>query len=216
MLFLSLRTSAVVSLIMTTALYLHPGTAVAQGKTQKISKKLVENAENMVKEIEKSKKQVDKTIGKYNSIFGKNKVKDRQKAYKDLNKEIKKSEDRVKEARKRGENMQKEADKFFSEWSKGLTKIKDNDLRGLSHANMTESRDRYGQVIESGLKAGGLYDSFLTDLKNQCSYLELDMSDPAMAKLKPNQAETKAKAKALFQSVDELTKVTKGYISSMK
>jgi len=215
-LFLSLRRSAVVFLFTATVAYLHPGLVLAQGKTQKISKKLIGNAEKMVKEIEKSKKQVNKTVGKYNSIFSKNKVKDRQKAYKDLNKEIKKSEDRVKEAQKLGENMQKEADKFFSEWSKGLTKIKDNELRGLSHTNMTESRDRYGEIIEAGLKAGGLYDSFLTDLKNQCAYLELDMSDPAMAKLKPSQDETKGKAKALFQSVDELTKVTKGYVSSMK
>ena len=201
---------------MATLLSLHPATVVAQGKTQKISKNLVQRAEDMVKEVEKTRKQANKIVGKYDSIFSKNKVKDRQKEYKNLNKEIKKTEDGVKEVRKRAENMQKEADKFFSEWSKGLTKIKDNELRGLSHTNMTESRDRYGQVIESGLRAGSLYESFLTDLKNQVSYLDLDMSDPAMAKLKPSQDETKAKAKALFQSVDELTKVTKGYIATMK
>lgn len=216
MLFVSLRTSAVTSLILAIAICLFPGTVAAQGKTQKISKNLVKRAEEMVKEIEKSKKQVNKTVGKYDSIFGKNKVKDRQKEYKNLSKELKKSEDRVKEVRKRAANMQKEADKYFSEWSKGLNKIQDQQLRGLSHENMIENRDRYGQVIESGLSAGGLYESFVTDLKNQCSYLELDMSDPAMAKLKPNRDETKAKAKSLFQSVDEVTKAAKGYISSMK
>jgi hypothetical protein len=112
--------------------------------------------------------------------------------------------------------MQKEADKFFSEWSKGLTNIKDQELRGLSHENMIESRDRYGLVIESGLRAGSLYESFVTDLKNQISYLELDMSDTAMDKLKPSRSETKIKAKSMFQSVDQLLKTTKGYINSMK
>jgi hypothetical protein len=204
------------SLILMTAVFIHPVTVHAQGKTQKISKDLVKRAEDMVKELDKTRKQADKTVGKYDSIFGKKSVKDRQKAYKDLNNEIKKTESAVKEVRKRGENMQKEADKFFSEWSKGLTKIQDTQLRGLSHDNMIENRDRYGEVIESGLKASGIYDSFLTDLKNHCAYLELDMSDTAMDKLKPNRDEAKAKAKTMFQSVDQLTKNTKNYISSMK
>jgi predicted nucleic acid-binding Zn-ribbon protein len=210
------KTAAVLSIFMATALCLHPAPVVAQGKTQKISKNLVKRAEDMVKEVEKTKKQADKVVSKYDSIFSKSKVKDRQKEYKNLNNEIKKTEDRVKDVRKRAENMQKEADKFFSEWSKGLTKIKDQELRGLSHENMIETRDRYGQVIESGLRAGGLYDSFLTDLKNQISYLELDMSDTAMEKLKPSRSETKSKAKSMFQSVDQLIKTTKGYIASMK
>ena len=201
---------------MATVVCLHPATVVAQGKTQKISKNLVKRAEDMVKQVEKTRKQANKIVNKYDSIFSKNKVKDRQKEYKNLNKEIKKTEDGVKDVRKHAENMQKEADKFFSEWSKGLTNIKDQELRGLSHDNMIESRDRYGLVIESGLRAGGLYESFVTDLKNQISYLELDMSDTAMEKLKPSQSETKIKAKSLFQSVDQLTKTTKGYISSMK
>jgi hypothetical protein len=201
---------------MYTALYLPPNSAFAQGKTQKISKNLVKRAEDMVKELEKTKKQADKVVRKYDSIFSKNKVKDRQKECKNLNKEIKRTEDRVKDVRKRAENMQKEADKYFSEWSKGLTQIKDQELRGFSHENMIENRDRYGQVIESALRAGGLYDSFLTDLKNQISYLELDMSDTAMEKLEPSRSETKIKAKSLFQSVDQLMKTTKGYIQSMK
>lgn len=81
---------------------------------------------------------------------------------------------------------------------------------------MTENRDRYGQVIEAGRKAGGLYGSFVTDLKNQLSYFQLDMSDAAMAKLTKNRDETMGKAKTLFQSADELTRTTKGYIASMK
>ena len=210
------RTAAVLTLLTAIVLYLHPAPVVAQGKTQKISKDLVKRAEDMVKQVEKTRKQANKIVGKYDSIFSKNKVKDRQKEYKNLNKEIKKTEDGVKEVRNRAANMQKEADKFFSEWSKGLTNIKDQELRGLSHANMIESRDRYGQVIESGLRAGSLYESFLTDLKNQISYLDLDMSDTAMDKLKPSQSETKIKAKSMFQSVDQLIKTTKGYISSMK
>ncbi|HXV63913.1 MAG TPA: DUF2959 family protein [Vicinamibacteria bacterium] len=210
------QTAWAIFLTLSMIVFVHPATVLAQANTQKISKNLVGRAEDMVKEIERARKQTDKTAKKYDQMFSQNSVKARQKAYKDLNKEIKKTEDRVKEVRKRAENMQKEADKFFSEWSKGLTKIQDTELRGYSYSNMTDSRDRYGQVIEAGLKAGGLYGSFVTDLKNQVSYFALDMSDAAMAKLTKNREDTQQKAKAMFQSADELTRTTKGYIASMK
>jgi hypothetical protein len=81
---------------------------------------------------------------------------------------------------------------------------------------MTEGRERYGRVIEAGLKAGSLYSTFVADLKNQCSYLELDMSETAMSRLAPNRAQATERAAALYESVDELTKTTNGYIASMK
>lgn len=212
----TIRAFSAVVLILMAAVFLHPVPVLAQGKTQKISKNLIKRAEDMTKDLEKARKQADKTAKKYDEMFTKKNVKSRQKTYKDLNKEIKKTEDRVKDVRKRAENMQKEADKFFNEWSKGLTKIKDSELRGYSHENMVENRDRYTAVIEAGLKASGLYDGFATDLKNQCSYFELDMSDTAMEKLTKNREDTKQKAKQLFQSTDELSRSTKQYVESMK
>lgn len=210
------KTFSIVVLTLSIFAFAHPQSVFAQGKTQKISKDLVKSAEEMVKDLEKARKQADNTTKKYDQMFAKNNVKARQNAYKDLEKEIKKIEDRAKDVRKRAENMQKEADKFFSEWSKGLTKIKDTELRGYSNENMIDSRDRYARVIEAGLKAGGLYSSYVTDLTNQCSYFRLDMSDAAMAKLTTNRSDTQKKAKELFGAVDELTRTTNTYISSMK
>jgi len=210
------RPSTVVLLALTVCLTGQPAPAEGQGRTQKVSAKLVERAEDMVKDVGKTRAQVVKAVGKYDGIFRASKVKDRRKAYKSLLNEVKKTEEMVKDVRKGAESMQKEADKFFNEWSKGLAKVTDNELRLLGHKNMTEGRERYGKVVESGLKAGSLYGTFLTDLKNQCSYLEVDMSDTAIARLAPNRAQTSDRAKALYQSVDELTQATRGYIASMK
>jgi hypothetical protein len=206
----------VLALILASALCLHPAVVTAQGRTQKISKKLVERAEDMVKDVGKTRAQVVKSVGKYNAVFQGSKLKDRQKAYTSLLNEIKKTEEMVKQVRKDADTMQKEADKFFNEWNKGLTKVTDNELRLLGFKNMTEGRERYGKVVESGLKAGSLYGAFVTDLKNQCSYLELDMSDAAMTRLGPNREQTSTRAATLYQSVDELTSATRGYIASMK
>lgn len=208
--------SGLMALSLAAAIWIQASPSHAQGKTQKISKNLVKRAEETVKEIDKTQKQLDKTIKKYNEIFAKKQAKDWQKSFKQLNEELKNTENRVKEVRKKSEDMQKEADKFFNEWSKGLNKIEDQQLRGLSMTNLNESRSQYGEIIESGLKAGTLYESFLTDLKNQSSYFALDMSDAAMGNLQPNKDETNTKAKALFGSISELTRVTNDYVASMK
>ena len=185
-------------------------------KTQKISKNLIKRAEKSVEEIKKTEKQLEKTVKQYNKLLGKNKVKDRQKEYKKLNDEVKKTEKRVGELRKRNEDVQKEANKFFTEWSKGLSNINDPQLQTAAQENLDRTRARFNEITEAGSNAGDVYNKFLTDLKNQISYLALDMSDDAMSKLKTNQQTTNADAKALFQSIDELTDATQNYINSLK
>jgi hypothetical protein len=213
---LSLRATVPVALILAIALLLQPASASAQGRTQRISKKLLEKAEDMIKDIDEAKDQVNKAMQKYNQIFSRNKVKDRQKAFRDLNKELNKTEDRAEDVRKRSEDMQKEADKFFAEWSRGLTNIRDDELRALSHTTMTENRDRYGEIIESGVRASNLYNSFVTDMENQTAYLALDVSDAAIDRLRATQEATQEKVSELFATVDEMTRATKDYIDSMK
>ena len=190
--------------------------ALGAQKAQKISKNLVKRAEKTVEEIRKTEKQLEKTVKKYNDLLGKNKVKDRQKEYKKLNDELKKTEKHVGDLRKRNGEMQKEANKFFTEWSKGLVKIQDPPLRAAAQENLDQTRSRYGEITSAGNKAGEHYSKFLTDLKNQISYLSLDMSDDAMSKLKSAQQTTNADAKALFKSIDGLADATKSYIKSLK
>jgi predicted RNase H-like nuclease (RuvC/YqgF family) len=190
--------------------------ALGAQKAQKISKNLVKRAEKTVEEIKKTEKQLEKTVKKYNDLFKKNKVKDRQKEYKKLNDELKKTEKRVAELRKRNDELGKEANKFFGEWSKGLAKITDPQLQAAAKDNLDKTRSRFGEITTSASKAGEHYNKFLTDLKNQISYLALDMSDDAMSKLKTNQQTTNADAKALFKSIDDMTDATTDYIKSLK
>jgi predicted RNase H-like nuclease (RuvC/YqgF family) len=201
---------------MSGAVSLAPTGLWAQGKTQRLSKNLIKRAEKTVEEIKKTEKQLEKTVDKYNDLLKKNNVEDRQKEYKKLNDELKKTEKRVAELRKRNDEMQKDANKFFTEWSKGLVKIEDPQLRAAAQQNLDGTRARYGEIIAAGGKAGEHYDKFLSDLKGQFSYLELDMSDAAMSKLKTNAQTTNADAKALFKSIDDLTDATKDYIKSLK
>ena len=132
-----------------------------------------------------------------------------------LNGELKKAEKHVGDLTKSNAEMQKDANKFFTEWSKGLGKIEDPQLRTAAQENLDKTRSRYGEITTAHSKFGEHYNKFLTDLKNQISYLNLDMSDDAMSRLKTNQQTTNADAKALFKSIDDLANATKDYIKSL-
>ena len=71
------------------------------------------------------------------------------------------------------------------------------------------TRSKKFLVFPSGLMA-------LSLAAAMSSYFALDMSDAAMGNLQPNKDETNTKAKALFGSISELTRVTNDYVASMK
>lgn len=194
--------------------FVSPPRALCAQKTQKNSKNLIKRAEKSVEEIEKTEKQLEKTVKKYNDLLKKNKVKDRQKEYKKLNDELKKTDKRVGELRKRNDEVQKEANKFFTEWSKGLSKINDPQLQTAAQENLDRTQSRFGEITAAGSKAGDAYNKFLTDLKTQISYLALDMSDDAMAKLKAAQQTTNDDAKALRRAEATLTYPAEAPLSS--
>jgi len=190
--------------------------ATAQGKTQKISKNLVNKAKDTAKEIEKVTKQVDKTMDQQRKLLGKKKVKDRQKEYKKLKNELKKMEEAVAKVRKKAAEMEKEADKFFTEWNKGLARIEDEELRALSQDRFNSSRSQYAQIIGTGRLAATHYEDFVDNLRNELSYLELDMSDEAIVQLGPKTQETAMQARELKNSVDSLTGKIEGYIAALQ
>jgi len=190
--------------------------ATAQGKTQKISKNLVNKAKDTAKEIEKVTKQVDKTMDQQRKLLGKKKVKDRQKEYKKLKNELKKMEEAVAKVRKKAAEMEKEADKFFTEWNKGLARIEDEELRALSQDRFNSSRSQYAQIIGTGRLAATHYEDFVENLRNELSYLELDMSDEAIVQLGPKTQETAMQARELKNSVDSLTGKIEGYIAALQ
>lgn len=188
----------------------------AQGKTQKISKNLVNKAKDTVKEVEKVSKQLDKTMEQQKKLLGKEKLDDRRKEHRKLTEEVKKTEEAVAKVRKKAEEMEKEADKFFTKWNEGLAEIEDTELRALSKGRFDSTRSQYAQIIGAGNLAATHYDEFLTGLKNELAYLDLDLSDEAIAQLRPKTRETEQRATELDRSIDELTRKIDDYMASMR
>jgi chromosome segregation ATPase len=198
------------------ALLVGAGPLGAQGKVQKVSKKLVERAEDTLKSIGEAEKQLKKVTERYGKLVGGKNVKTRRNEHGKVRNELKKLEDRAKNVRERSRDMESEAAKFFKEWAKGLDGIKDAELRALSRQSMTESQQAYGQVVAAGRSAADQYDAFVTTLGNQLKYLELDLSDTAIEKLKSSNQDLRGQAKQLESSVSGLKAEIRSYVAAMK
>jgi uncharacterized protein YhaN len=198
------------------ALLVGTGPLAAQGKVQKVSKKLVERAEDTLKSIGEAEKQLDKTTDRYGDLIGGKNVKARRKQHGKVRNELKKLEDRAKNVRERSRDMENEASKFFKEWNKGLDGIKDPELRALSRQSMTESQEEYGQIIKAGRSVADQYDAYGAMLANQLKYLELDLSDNAIDKLKSTNQDLRGEAKELRARVNGFKSEIKRYIAALK
>jgi chromosome segregation ATPase len=143
-------------------------------------------------------------------------VKDRRNEYGKVRDELKKLESRAQDVRKRSRSMEDEASKFFKEWAQGLDGIKDPELKTLGRQSMAESQQAYGQVVAAGRSVADQYDAFVTTLGNQLKYLEVDLSDRSIEKLKSSDRDLRGQAKELQSRVGGLKAEIKRYVAAMK
>jgi len=198
------------------ALLLGAGPLAAQGKVQKVSKKLVERAEDTQKSIAEAEKQLQKVVERYGKLVGGKNVKTRRNEHGKVRDEMKKLESRARTVRERSRDMESEASKFFKEWDKGLDGIKDPELKALSRQSMAESQQAYGQIVAAGRSVADQYDAFVTTLGNQLKYLEVDLSDKAIEKLKTSNQDLRGQAKELQSRVAGLKAEIQRYVAAMK
>jgi hypothetical protein len=197
-------------------LLLGAGPAAAQGKVQKVSRKLVERAEDTLRSIGEAEKQLKKVTERYGKLVGENNVKARRNEHGKVREELKELEKRAKNVHEKSREMENEASKFFKEWTKGLNGIKDPELQALSRQSLGESQQGYGQVVAAGRSAADQYDGFVATLGNQLKYLELDLSDTAIDKLKSSNQDLRGQANELQASVGGLKGEISRYVAAMK
>jgi chromosome segregation ATPase len=210
------RTGSIVTALALVVGLAGAGSVAAQGKVQKVSKKLVDKAEDTLKKIKEAEKQLDKTTERYGKLIDGKSVKARRKEFARVRDEMQKLEKRTKDVRDQARDMEKEASKFFREWDKGLDGIKDAELKALSRQSMTESQEQYGQIIKAGRNTADQYDAYVAMLANQLKYLELDMSDKAIEKLKSTNQDLRGEGKELRSRVDGFKAEINRYIAALK
>jgi hypothetical protein len=177
--------------------------------------KFLKTVEGTVKAIGESRAQLQKTVATYNSITEMTAT-DLKGAYKDLNKDVEGSEKKVVESRPKVDEMNTAAEGYFAAWKASAAAISDPDLRKRSEERLADAQARFAKIAVAGKDARQSFDTLMTDVKDQSTFLGHDLNANAIATLKPNAAKFNERANTVFTKVDGVTKMFEEYIASMK
>src|SRR5512134_2389264 len=147
--------------------------------------KFLKTVEGTVKAIGDSREQLQKTVATYNSITEMT-AKDLKGAYNDLNKDVADSEKKVTEGRPKVDEMNTAAEAYFAAWKASAAAISDPDLRKRSEERLADAQARFGRIAVAGKDARLDFDTLMTDVKDQSTFLGHDLNASAIATLKPN------------------------------
>jgi len=177
--------------------------------------KFLKTVESTVKAIGESRAQLQKTVATYNSITEMT-AKDLKSAYKDLGKDVVDSEKKVADGRPKVDEMNTEAASYFAAWKASAAAISDPGLRKRSEERLANAQARFGKIAVAGTDARHSFDTLMTDVKDQSTFLGHDLNASAIASLKPDAAKFNARAGTVFDKADGVTKMFDEYIASMK
>ena len=188
--------------------------ATAQAGPEETAK-FLKTVEGTVKAVGESKAQLQKTVATYNSITEMT-AKDLKSAYKDLGKDVADCEKKVADGRPKVDEMNTAAEGYFAAWKASAAAISDPALRKRSEDRLADTRARFDKVAVAGRDARASYDTLMKDVKDQYTFLGLDLNPSAIASLKPDAAKFNTRATTVFTKVDGVTKMYEEYIASMK
>jgi hypothetical protein len=168
-----------------------------------------------VKAIGESRAQLQKTVATYNSITEMT-AKDLKSAYKDLGKDVADSEKKVADGRPKVDEMNTAAEGYFGAWKASTAAISDPDLRKRSEERIVDAQARFDKIALAGKDARQGFDTLMTDVKDQSTFLGHDLNASAIASLKPDAAKFNARATTVFTKIDGVTKMFDEYTTSLK
>jgi hypothetical protein len=177
--------------------------------------KFLKTVEGTVKAIGESRAQLQKTVTTYNSITGMT-APDLKSAYKDLGKDVAESEKKVADGRPKVDEMNTAADGYFAAWAASAAAISDPGLRKRSEERLADAKTRFARIAVAGKDARQSFDTLITDVKDQSTFLGHDLNASAIASLKPDAAKFNARATTVFTKIDGVTKMFDEYIASMR
>jgi hypothetical protein len=105
---------------------------------------------------------------------------------------------------------------YFTAWKESAAAISDPDLRKRSEQRLADARARFDKIAVAGKDTRQSFDSLMTDVKDQSTFLGHDLNASAIASLKPNAAKFNAHATTVFTKVDGVSKMFDEYIASLK
>jgi uncharacterized phage infection (PIP) family protein YhgE len=177
--------------------------------------KFVKTIENTNKSLREAREQLQKTVDTYNSIVDMT-AKDTKDAYKDLGNKTADCEKKVANVAPKVDEMNAEASTYFGGWKDSAASITDASLKAKSQARLTESQGGFNKIAAAGKDARQHFETLMTDLKNQTTFLGHDLNPGAIKSLKPDAAKFNTRASTTLGKIDAVIKANDDYVASMK
>ena len=201
------------TMVVSAMLLLGSVAAAQQGINQ--TEALIKKGDQTLAAIGDTKFQLERTLLIYNSMI-EGRASDMKVSYKDLGKAVKDTEARSADVTKRKGEMDVEAEKLFASWKASLNDISSPELKKKSEERLEAAQERQGKIAAAGVQARAEYDTFLTGLRDQITYLGHDLNPSAVASLKPEAATLNARAKLLFEKIGAVTATANANLAAMK
>lgn len=141
---------------------------------------------------------------------------DLETTYKKLNGELENSEDGARTVRKKIADVESVADALFSEWETELGQYSNADLRRKSQAKLTQTKNRYKEMLSAMKRAEQRIEPVLKPLRDQVLYLKHNLNARALAAIKGELVKVDAQVDQLVKDMNRSIAEADKFIQSME
>jgi chromosome segregation ATPase len=141
---------------------------------------------------------------------------DLEATYKKLKSELQNSEDSAETVRNRIEAVENVADSLFSEWKAELGQYSNADLRRKSEAKLSQTKNRYNDMLAAMKRAEQRIDPVLKPLRDQVLYLKHNLNARALAAMKGELVKVDAQVDQLVREMNRSIAEADKFIQTME
>jgi ElaB/YqjD/DUF883 family membrane-anchored ribosome-binding protein len=127
---------------------------------------------------------------------------DLEATYKKLKSELQRSEDSAETVRNRIEAVENVADSLFAEWKTELGQYSNADLRRRSEAKLSQTKNRYNDMLGAMKRAEQRIDPVLRPLRDHVLYLKHNLNARALAAMKGELVKVDAQVDQLVREMN--------------
>ena len=141
---------------------------------------------------------------------------DLEATYKKLKSELQRSEDSAETVRNRIEAVENVADSLFAEWKAELGQYSNADLRRRSEAKLSQTKNRYNDMLGAMKRAEQRIDPVLRPLRDHVLYLKHNLNARALAAMKGELVKVDAQVDQLVREMNHSIAEADKFIQTME
>ena len=164
---------------------------------------------------EDAKKEIQTTLEQFGKVVS-YEGGDLEATYKKLNGELESSEDSAEAVRKKISDVESVADSLFTEWEQELGQYSSADLRRKSQAKLTQTKNRYREMLAAMKRAEQRIEPVLKPLRDQVLYLKHNLNARALSAIKGELVKVDAQVDQLVKDMNRSIAEADKFIQSME